>query len=95
MFEDVSGFGAWQRLYFCLEEGHLLYWNHPNEMGDKVGSCNEDIIAKNVQISYLFCSLMFLFHSSSHQMAVSLSLASSASDLWRENAVRGRTRLNW
>lgn len=35
MFEDVSGFGAWQRLYFCLEGGHLLYWNHPNEMGDK------------------------------------------------------------
>ncbi|XP_057204145.1 anillin, actin binding protein 2 isoform X2 [Triplophysa rosa] len=34
MFEDVSGFGAWQRLYFCLEAGHLLYWNHPNEMGD-------------------------------------------------------------
>ncbi|XP_051580632.1 anillin-like [Myxocyprinus asiaticus] len=35
MFEDVSGFGAWQRLYFLLEGGHLLYWNHPNEMGDK------------------------------------------------------------
>ncbi|KAK7151820.1 hypothetical protein R3I94_008234 [Phoxinus phoxinus] len=35
MFEDVSGFGAWQRLYFILEGGHLLYWNHPNEMGDK------------------------------------------------------------
>lgn len=38
MFEDVSGFGAWQRLYFCLEGGHLLYWSHPNEMGDTVGS---------------------------------------------------------
>ncbi|KAA0715178.1 Anillin [Triplophysa tibetana] len=36
MFEDVSGFGAWQRLYFCLEGGHLLYWSHPNEMGDTV-----------------------------------------------------------
>ncbi|XP_056091966.1 anillin, actin binding protein 2 isoform X3 [Rhinichthys klamathensis goyatoka] len=35
MFEDVSGFGAWQRFYFILEGGHLLYWNHPNEMGDK------------------------------------------------------------
>ncbi|XP_056621481.1 anillin, actin binding protein 2 isoform X2 [Triplophysa dalaica] len=34
MFEDVSGFGAWQRLYFCLEGGHLLYWSHPNEIGD-------------------------------------------------------------
>jgi len=36
MFEDVSGFGAWQRFYFILEGGHLLYWNNPNEMGDKV-----------------------------------------------------------
>lgn len=40
MFEDVSGFGAWQRFYFILEGGHLLYWNHPNEMGDKVGLCS-------------------------------------------------------
>ncbi|XP_016339076.1 actin-binding protein anillin-like isoform X1 [Sinocyclocheilus anshuiensis] len=35
MFEDVSGFGAWQRFYFLLEGGHLLYWNYPNEMGNK------------------------------------------------------------
>ncbi|XP_056334625.1 anillin, actin binding protein 2 isoform X3 [Danio aesculapii] len=35
MFEDVSGFGAWQRFYFLLEGGHLLYWNYPNEMGSK------------------------------------------------------------
>ncbi|TRY99717.1 hypothetical protein DNTS_016533 [Danionella cerebrum] len=35
MFEDVSGFGAWQRFYFRLEGGHLLYWNYPNEMGSK------------------------------------------------------------
>ncbi|XP_067276150.1 anillin, actin binding protein 2 isoform X2 [Pseudorasbora parva] len=35
MFEDVSGFGAWQRFFFLLEGGHLLYWNNPNEMGDK------------------------------------------------------------
>uniref|UniRef100_A0A8C1MF21 Si:dkey-30c15.10 n=1 Tax=Cyprinus carpio TaxID=7962 RepID=A0A8C1MF21_CYPCA len=35
MFEDVSGFGAWQRFYFLLEGEHLLYWNYPNEMGNK------------------------------------------------------------
>ncbi|XP_059421280.1 anillin-like isoform X3 [Carassius carassius] len=35
MFEDVSGFGAWQRFYFLLEGGHILYWNYPNEMGSK------------------------------------------------------------
>ncbi|XP_026142900.1 anillin, actin binding protein 2 isoform X2 [Carassius auratus] len=35
MFEDVSGFGSWQRFYFLLEGGHLLYWNYPNEMGNK------------------------------------------------------------
>ncbi|KTF78735.1 hypothetical protein cypCar_00017986, partial [Cyprinus carpio] len=35
MFEDVSGFGAWQRFYFLLKGGHLLYWNYPNEMGNK------------------------------------------------------------
>ncbi|KAF4101164.1 anillin, actin binding protein 2 isoform X2 [Onychostoma macrolepis] len=35
MFEDVNGFGAWQRFYFLLEGGHLLYWNYPNEMGNK------------------------------------------------------------
>ncbi|KAI5098548.1 anillin isoform X2, partial [Silurus meridionalis] len=35
MFEDVSGFGAWQRLFFKLEGGILYYWNHPNEMGSK------------------------------------------------------------
>uniref|UniRef100_A0A8B9JZU7 Si:dkey-30c15.10 n=1 Tax=Astyanax mexicanus TaxID=7994 RepID=A0A8B9JZU7_ASTMX len=35
MFEDVSGFGAWQRLFFKLEGGFFFYWNHPNEMGDK------------------------------------------------------------
>ncbi|XP_042631552.1 anillin-like [Cyprinus carpio] len=35
MFEDVSGFGAWQRFYFLLEGEHLLYWNYPNEMGHK------------------------------------------------------------
>ncbi|XP_026107296.1 anillin-like isoform X1 [Carassius auratus] len=35
MFEDVSGFGAWQRFYFLLEGGQLLYWNYPNEMGSK------------------------------------------------------------
>ncbi len=40
MFEDVSGFGAWQRFYFLLEGGHLLYWNSPNEMSNKVGLCN-------------------------------------------------------
>lgn len=38
MFEDVSGFGAWQRLYFKLEGGILYYWNYPNEMGSKVGN---------------------------------------------------------
>ncbi|XP_053533745.1 anillin isoform X2 [Ictalurus punctatus] len=35
MFEDVSGFGAWQRLFFKLEGGVLYYWNYPNEMGSK------------------------------------------------------------
>ncbi|KAI4897933.1 hypothetical protein NFI96_019830 [Prochilodus magdalenae] len=35
MFEDVSGFGAWQRLFFKLEGGFFFYWNHPNEMSDK------------------------------------------------------------
>ncbi|XP_072551290.1 anillin, actin binding protein 2 [Salminus brasiliensis] len=35
MFEDVSGFGAWQRLFFKLDGGFFFYWNHPNEMGDK------------------------------------------------------------
>ncbi|KAL7871005.1 hypothetical protein SRHO_G00085020 [Serrasalmus rhombeus] len=35
MFEDISGFGAWQRLFFKLEGGFFFYWNHPNEMGDK------------------------------------------------------------
>ncbi|XP_036441517.1 anillin isoform X2 [Colossoma macropomum] len=35
MFEDVSGFGAWQRLFFKLEGGFFFYWNHPNEMADK------------------------------------------------------------
>ncbi|XP_062860587.1 anillin, actin binding protein 2 [Trichomycterus rosablanca] len=35
MFEDVSGFGAWQRLFFKLEGGLLFYWNYPNEIGIK------------------------------------------------------------
>ncbi|KAM9480887.1 anillin, actin binding protein 2 isoform 1-T1 [Clarias gariepinus] len=35
MFEDVSGFGSWQRLFFKLEGGILYYWNYPNEMGSK------------------------------------------------------------
>ncbi|XP_066540264.1 anillin, actin binding protein 2 isoform X2 [Hoplias malabaricus] len=35
MFEDVSGFGAWQRLFFKLEGGFFFYWNNPNEMSDK------------------------------------------------------------
>ncbi|XP_026870902.2 anillin isoform X1 [Electrophorus electricus] len=35
MFEDVSGFGAWQRLFFRLEGALLFYWNYPNEMGSK------------------------------------------------------------
>ncbi|XP_076848991.1 anillin, actin binding protein 2 isoform X2 [Brachyhypopomus gauderio] len=35
MFEDVSGFGAWRRLFFKLEGTHLMYWNYPNEMGSK------------------------------------------------------------
>ncbi|KAK3548906.1 hypothetical protein QTP70_021707, partial [Hemibagrus guttatus] len=35
MFEDVSGFGAWQRLFFQLEGVILYYWNYPNEMSNK------------------------------------------------------------
>ncbi|XP_034160829.2 anillin isoform X1 [Pangasianodon hypophthalmus] len=35
MFEDVSGFGAWQRLFFKLEGGILYYWNYPNETSGK------------------------------------------------------------
>ncbi|KAG7332863.1 hypothetical protein KOW79_002998 [Hemibagrus wyckioides] len=35
MFEDVSGFGAWQRLFFKLEGVFLYYWNYPNEMSNK------------------------------------------------------------
>ncbi|XP_047678656.1 anillin isoform X2 [Tachysurus fulvidraco] len=35
MFEDVSGFGSWQRLFFKLEGVILCYWNHPSEMGNK------------------------------------------------------------
>ncbi|XP_030642282.1 anillin, actin binding protein 2 [Chanos chanos] len=35
MFEDKNGFGAWHRLFFVLEGDRLLYWNHPNEMGNK------------------------------------------------------------
>lgn len=38
MFEDVSGFGAWQRLFFKLEGGIFYFWNYPNEMGNKVGN---------------------------------------------------------
>lgn len=43
MFEDVSGFGAWQRLFFKLEGGILYYWNYPNEIGNKVGNDNSDL----------------------------------------------------
>ncbi|KAG7468483.1 hypothetical protein MATL_G00143220 [Megalops atlanticus] len=31
MFEDVNGFGAWHRHWFCLEESRLSYWNYPND----------------------------------------------------------------
>ncbi|MCJ8733678.1 hypothetical protein PDJAM_G00226320 [Pangasius djambal] len=49
MFEDVSGFGAWQRLFFKLEGGILYYWNYPNESSSKpaegsVSLCGSDSV---------------------------------------------------
>lgn len=67
MFEDVSGFGAWQRLFFKLEGGVLYYWNYPNEMGSKVGNGTAliwQIVLKKlseIQLSVLFLISPLLF----------------------------------
>ncbi|XP_036400121.1 anillin [Megalops cyprinoides] len=47
MFEDVNGFGAWHRHWFCLEESRLSYWNYPND---------EHIRAPEGSISLASCS---------------------------------------
>lgn len=63
MFEDVSGFGAWQRLFFKLEGGFFFFWNHPNEMGSKVK--NSTAYTKHTLQIYAYVSFELFFFVSS------------------------------
>lgn len=93
MFEDVSGFGAWQRLFFKMEGVILCYWNHPNEMGNKVGTSTALLCFLCSTCSYFF--VMVCCSPVSLQRAPSLCVASTVWDLWRETSVLGLIPLNW
>lgn len=99
MFEDVSGFGAWQRLFFKLEGGILYYWNYPNEMGSKVGNGTAliwQIVLKNSrQYSFLCCfsfllsCLLFLFQPA--EGSISLCGFDSVRPVERDSCARPHT----
>lgn len=41
MFEDVAGFGAWQRRWFLLSGHKLSFWHYPEEERVKVNRKKE------------------------------------------------------
>lgn len=95
MFEDVSGFGAWQRLYFKLEGGILYYWNYPNEMGSKVGNYTAVLcwifIAKVYQKSVIMVSFCLLFPCQPAESSVSLWGFDSVRPVERDSCARPHT----
>ncbi|KAG9352632.1 hypothetical protein JZ751_021046 [Albula glossodonta] len=49
MFEDVSGFGAWHRRWFCLEGSSLSYWNYPNDEHTKAAEGSISLASSSTQ----------------------------------------------
>ncbi|KAJ8417477.1 hypothetical protein AAFF_G00287040 [Aldrovandia affinis] len=49
VFEDVSGFGAWHRRWFCLEGGRLSYWSYPSDEHSKAPEGSISLLASGSQ----------------------------------------------
>ncbi|KAJ8343895.1 hypothetical protein SKAU_G00312240 [Synaphobranchus kaupii] len=49
VFEDVSGFGAWHRRWFCLDGSRLCYWSYPGDEQSKTPEGSISLLGKGSQ----------------------------------------------